>query len=64
MTRRQILDHERYMRNAEERKERQRAYYRAHKEQCKRAVSKCKLRGKGLYTEEELETILNRCKWL
>lgn len=52
------------MRNAEERKERQRAYYRAHKEQCKRAVSKCKLRGKGLYTEEELETILNRCKWL
>ena len=36
--RRKRLDHERYMRHQEERKAKQRAYYEAHKEQCKRSV--------------------------
>lgn len=36
--RRKRLDHERYMRHQEERKAKQRAYYEAHKEQCKHSV--------------------------
>ena len=36
--RRKRLDHERYMQHQEERKAKQRAYYEAHTEQCKRSV--------------------------
>lgn len=37
--RRKLLDHERYMRNREERKAKQREYYAIHREQCKEAVA-------------------------
>lgn len=37
--RRRRLDHERYMRNREQRKERQKAYYALHREQCIRSVN-------------------------
>ena len=49
--RRKRLDHERYMRHQEERKAKQRAYYEAHKEQCKRSVkiSKYKRYKRELY---------------
>ena len=40
IARRKRLDHERYMRNREERKKKQREYYAAHREKCKKAVIK------------------------
>lgn len=42
--RRKRLDHERYMRSREERKERQRAYYAANRERCKAKVRECQER--------------------
>ena len=44
--RRRRLDRERYLRNAEERRERQRTYYREHREEL---LLKVKLRSAGLY---------------
>ena len=42
--RRRMLDHERYMRNREERKKKQRAYYAANRERCRAKVKECKER--------------------
>lgn len=39
--RRRKFDHERYIAHREERLEKQRAYYCAHREQCIAAVAKC-----------------------
>lgn len=36
------LDHERYMRNREERLQKQRDYYRNNTERCKASVNRCK----------------------
>lgn len=60
--RRRRLDHERYMRSREERKQRQRAYYREHREEL---LAKVRLRRLGLYvkpvpTEEEREAARER----
>lgn len=51
--RKAMRDHERYLANADCRRQRQREYYRAHTEQCRLAVkkSKCK-RFKTLLKEE------------
>lgn len=53
MTRRKRLDHERYMRNREERKEKQRAYYREHRDEL---LAKVRLRRIGMYTKPERGT--------
>ena len=45
-----MLDHERYVRNKEERKERQREYYRTHREEI---LARVRLRRLGLYEREE-----------
>ena len=37
--RRKQLDHDRYMRNQEERKKKQREYYATHREQCRLSVA-------------------------
>ena len=37
------LDHERYLREREERLRKQRAYYQEHREQCRESVRKCRL---------------------
>ena len=44
MTRRQQLDHERYLRNREERCAKQRAYYRDHREKVIASVRECEQR--------------------
>ena len=41
-SRRSQLDHERYMRNREERLQKQRDYYRNNTELCKDSVKRCK----------------------
>ena len=41
-SRRSQLDHERYMRNREERLQKQRDYYRNNTELCKASVKRCK----------------------
>lgn len=41
-SRRSQLDHERYMRNREERLQKQRDYYRDNTELCKASVKRCK----------------------
>lgn len=41
-SRRNYLDHERYMRNREERLQKQRDYYRDNTELCKASVALCK----------------------
>lgn len=41
-SRRSQLDHERYMRNSEERLQKQRDYYRDNTELCKASVALCK----------------------
>ncbi len=41
-SRRSQLDHERYMRNSEERLQKQRDYYRDNTELCKASVKRCK----------------------
>ena len=43
MTRKE-RDHERYMRQREERLKRQREYYKANREQCRESVRKCQMR--------------------
>ena len=60
--RRKRLDHERYMRSREERKQRQRAYYREHREEL---LARVRLRRLGLYvkpmpTEEDREAARKR----
>ena len=44
MTRRQQLDHERYLRQREERLRKQREYYKANRERCRESVRKCQMR--------------------
>lgn len=46
--RRKQLDHERYMRNREERLRYQREYYAAHREQCKAAIMLSNYRRYGM----------------
>ena len=41
LTRRKLLDHERYMQHREERKKKQREYYASHREQCIASVLRC-----------------------
>ena len=60
--RRRRLDHERYMAHREERKEKQRAYYREHRDEL---LAKVRLRRLGLYvkpapTDEEREAARER----
>lgn len=44
MTRRQELDHDRYMRQREERLAKQKAYYRENRERCIQKVRECQKR--------------------
>ena len=50
MTRKE-RDHERYMRQRDERLKRQREYYATHREQCRESVRKCRIRATEQYKQ-------------